>query len=100
MLTRLSGAEARNIRKNRRLHGTLKLTQERLACLFGVETRTVQRWEAGDVAIDARTALAFRFIEQAPQEVLDEMWAQVQAAPETQPPASQPPATARNCASA
>lgn len=76
MLNRLSGAEARAIRKSRRLHGTLKLTQERLACLFGVETRTVQRWEAGDVPIDARTALAFRFIEHASQDTLDRLWAQ------------------------
>ncbi|WP_331592680.1 helix-turn-helix domain-containing protein [Pedomonas sp.] len=81
MLTRLSGAEARGIRKGRRLHGTLKLTQERLARLFGVETRTVQRWEAGDVPIDARTALAFRFVEQATQEVLDRLWEEATGAP-------------------
>ena len=79
MLTRLSGAEARTIRKGRRLHGTLKLTQARLACLFGVEKRSVQRWEAGDVPIDVRTALAFRFIEQASQETLDRMWDAAQA---------------------
>lgn len=80
MLNRLSGAEARAIRKGRRLQGTLKLTQERLALLFGVDTRSVQRWEAGDVPIDARTALAFRFIAEAPQEVLDRLWEDARAA--------------------
>lgn len=95
MLSRLSGAEARAIRKSRRLHGTLKLTQERLARLFGVDTRSVQRWEAGDVALDARTALAFRFLQQAPQEVLDQLWAEANSAP-----ALHPPATALTCDSA
>lgn len=61
------------MRKGRKAAG-LKLTQERLATLFGVTKRTVQRWEAGDEPIEPRTALAFRFIERASQEELDVLW--------------------------
>lgn len=66
----ISPAEAVAIRKGRKVAG-LKLTQERLATLFGVAKRSIQGWEAGAQPIDGRTALAFRFIEWASQQELD-----------------------------
>lgn len=78
MLNEISPDEAKAIRKGRKVAG-LKLTQERLASLFGVTKRSIQGWEAGEQPIDGRTALAFRLIERASQDELDTMWEAAQA---------------------
>lgn len=53
MLNRPSGAEATVLCKEGRLHGTLKPAQPRLACLFDINMRSVQRWEVGEVPVNA-----------------------------------------------